>query len=123
MKGAGICGLMTLSFDDGLELEQGEEIFAFSSHVEAMAVMRGNQLEFVRAAAAQKDVEKEPASRWLCERGSWRFSHGLTVATSIRDVFRGQAKARGSGRAELTGAKSRSEQESCSNLRRKLAPC
>jgi hypothetical protein len=29
--------------DEGLELEEGEEVFEFSSHVEAMAAMRGNK--------------------------------------------------------------------------------
>ena len=29
--------------DEGLELEEGEEVFEFSSYVEAMAAMRGNK--------------------------------------------------------------------------------
>jgi hypothetical protein len=45
--------------DEGLELEEGEEIIEFSSYVDAMAVMRGNQLEPVRAPAVQKDVEEK----------------------------------------------------------------
>lgn len=48
--------------DEGLELEEGEKVFEFSNYVDAMAVMRGNRLESVRAPAASEDVEEEVPS-------------------------------------------------------------